>query len=51
MAEDGDEEKEESTRELIIHRARVHGPVAWQEGSAKDTHVLPLEQQREERKN
>lgn len=50
VAEDSDEEQEESTCELIVHRARVHGPVARQEGSAQDTHVLPLQPQTEEGK-
>lgn len=30
VAENSDEEQEEGTCELIVHRARVHGPVAWQ---------------------
>lgn len=50
VAEDGDEEQEESTCKLIVHWARVHGPVALQEGSAQDTHVLPLQQQKGEGK-
>lgn len=47
VPENCDEEQEESACELIVHRTRVHGPVAWQEGSAQDTHVLPLERQEE----
>ncbi|XP_034404803.1 elongation factor G, mitochondrial [Cyclopterus lumpus] len=50
VAEDSDEEQEESVCELIIHRARVHGAVAWQKGSAQDAHVLPLQQDKEEGK-
>lgn len=42
MAQNSNEEEEQSAGELIIHRARVHGAVARQEGSAQDTHVVPL---------
>ncbi|TNN80403.1 hypothetical protein EYF80_009427 [Liparis tanakae] len=38
VAEDSDEEQEERACELVVHRARVHGAVARQEGSAKDAH-------------
>ncbi len=48
MAENSNEEQEKSACELIVHRARVHGPVARQEGRAQDTHVLPLRKQEEE---
>lgn len=43
MAQNSNEEEEQSAGELIIHWARVHGAMAWQEGSAQDTHVVPLE--------
>lgn len=42
MTQNSDEEQKESTRELIVDRARVHGSVAWQESSAQNTDVLPL---------
>lgn len=48
MAEDSDEEQEESVRELVVHGARVHGAVVRQEGGAQDTHVLPLQRGKEE---
>lgn len=43
VTEDGNEEQEEHTREVIIHRTWVHGPVTRQEGSAQNVHVLPLQ--------
>lgn len=33
VAQDSDEEEEESTSEFIVDGARVHGPMAWQEGA------------------
>lgn len=44
VTQDSDEEEEQSTGEFIIHRARVHGPVAWQEGTGQYAHVIPLEE-------
>lgn len=44
MTQDSDEEEEQSAGELIIHRARVHGPMAWQEGTGQNAHVIPLEE-------
>lgn len=48
VAQNSDEKQEESACELIVHRARVHGPVTCEESSAQDAHVLPLEQQKKE---
>lgn len=33
VSQNSDEEEEESTSEVIIHRAGVHGSMAWQEGA------------------
>lgn len=49
VAQNSDEEQEERACELIVHRAWVHGAVARQESSTQNTHVLPLEQQEEDR--
>jgi len=43
VAQDRDEEEEERARELVVHRAWVHGAVPGQEGGSQHTHVLPLE--------
>lgn len=43
VTQNSDEEQKESARELIIDRARVHGSVDWQESSAQNTDVLPLQ--------
>lgn len=43
VTQNSDEEQKESARELIVDRARVHGSVAWQESSAQNTDVLPLQ--------
>lgn len=52
VTQNSDEEQKESTCELVVDRARVHGSVAWQESSAQNTDVLPLQRKgdTEERK-
>ena len=35
VAQDGDEEEEQRARELVVHRARVHGAVAREVGGAQ----------------
>lgn len=56
MSQNSDEEEEEGTSEVIIHRARVHGSMVRQEGVGQNTHVVPLGEKRRtvsesERKN